>query len=179
MSESTSQPRYGVIPDGRLAGPVPTKQGGTFRELQADLWSVPKDSPGRTLRLITTNGATRKDGSAIMGRGCAREARDRFPGLDFKLGRLLREHGNRPMRLMRLPDGSDLASFPVKHTWRERADLDLIEASARLLLELVETFSYDTTLLPRPGCGNGGRRWHEVRARLAPILDERFVVVNL
>ena len=79
----------------------------------------------------------------------ARQARDKFPGLDRKLGRLIEEHGNRPMRLMRMADGTDLGSFPVKHTWREQADLDLIEDSARLLVELVDKFGYSTVFLPR------------------------------
>jgi hypothetical protein len=85
-----------------------------------DLWEVPAD-----LRVITTNGAVRKsDGACVMGLGrSAREARDRFPGIDLKLGRLIKEHGNRPFRLCRLPDGSVLASLPVKHDWREEADL--------------------------------------------------------
>lgn len=149
-----------------------------MKEMKADLWSVPAESPGRTLRLITTNGAIRKDGAAIMGRGCAREARDTCPGVDQKLGRLLREHGNRPMRLMRLPDGGDLGSFPVKHTWREEADLDLIETSARMLADLVDKFGYRVAYLPRPGCGNGGLSWPVVRARIEPLLDDRFTIVT-
>lgn len=122
-----------------------------MKELKADLWSV--HAEGKALRLITTIGATRGDGACVMGRGCAREARDKLPGLDHRLGSLIREHGNRPMRLMRLPDGSDLASFPVKRHWREQADPDLIEASARLLVEMTNRFGYEQIFLPRPGCG--------------------------
>ncbi len=147
-----------------------------MRETKADLWTVPAE--GRTLRLITTNGQVTRAGRCVMGRGCAREARDRFPGLDRKLALLIGEHGNRPMRLMRLPDGSDLASFPVKHHWRENADPDLIARSAERLVALVDKFQYSTAILPRPGCGNGGLSWPDVRKRIEPLLDERFIVVS-
>jgi len=128
--------------------------------------------------LVTTNGHIARAGRCVMGCGCAREARDRFPGLDRKLARLLAEHGNRPMRLMRLPDGSDLASFPVKHHWKERADPDLIEASARLLVEIADRFQYERVFLPRPGCGNGRLPWPSVRERIEPLLDDRFVILS-
>ena len=55
-----------------------------------------------------------------MGRGCALEAKQHFPGIDLKLGRLLQEHGNRAMRLAQLSDGSVLGSFPVKHPGRKK-----------------------------------------------------------
>ncbi len=151
-----------------------------MKELKADLWTVPAEpEPYRTLRLITTNGHVTRQGRCIMGRGCTKQARDKFSGLDHKLGGLIREHGNRPMRLMKLPDASHVGSFPVKHHWKEQADLDLIETSARRLIELADKFGYERIFLPRPGCGNGGRSWGEVRARLEPLLDERFTILGL
>jgi hypothetical protein len=88
-----------------------------------------------------------------MGRGCARQAKEVVPGIEYKLGGLLTEHGNRVMRLAVLPDGSHLGTFPVKHHWREAADLDLIKRSARQLVELADRFRYQQLLIPRPGCG--------------------------
>ncbi len=47
-------------------------------ETKADLWAVDAD-----LRVITTNPITRKgDGAAVMGRGCAREAKQRIADLE-------------------------------------------------------------------------------------------------
>lgn len=143
-------------------------------EAVGNLWDVEAD-----LRCITTNGATRKsDGAAVMGRGCAREAKTKFPGIDFRLGELLRKHGNRVMRLMKLPDGSHLASFPVKHNWREQADPDLIRRSAEQLVALADKFGYERVVLPRPGCGNGKLSYDQVRPILAGVLDERFAVIT-
>ncbi len=147
-----------------------------MRETKADLWTIPAE--GKTLRAVTTNGHVTQSGRCVMGRGCAREARDRFPGLDRKLAGLLAKHGNRPMRLMKLPDGSDLASFPVKHHWKQRADPDLIESSARLLAQIADRFQYERIFLPRPGCGNGRLSWTVVRERIEPLLDDRFVILS-
>jgi hypothetical protein len=48
-----------------------------------------------------------------------------------------------------------LITFPVKHTWWEAADLDLIERSARELLKMIEVKKIQEAIyLPRPGCGN-------------------------
>lgn len=44
---------------------------------------------------ITTNGWTKKDGSCVMGRGCADEAKKRWPGIEFTLGKAL-ARGNNP-----------------------------------------------------------------------------------
>lgn len=129
------------------------------------------------LHAVTTNGFVAKGGRAVMGRGCARGARELIPGIEYRLGGLLREHGNRPMRLCRLR-GADLASFPVKHHWREAADPDLIRRSACQLVALVERFSYSSVVIPRPGCGNGSLSWDDVRPLLAGVLDDRFTVVS-
>jgi hypothetical protein len=83
------------------------------------------------------------------------------------------------MRLAVLPDGSHLGTFPVKHHWREKADLDLIERSARQLVELADRFGYQRLLIPRPGCGNGQLSYEEVRPVLKGILTgDRFVIVS-
>lgn len=141
-----------------------------------DLWTPGEEG---LLRVITTNPIVNGKGQAVMGRGCALEAKTRFPGLERRFARLLKEHGNRPMRLARLSDGSALATFPVKHHWKQEADPDLIVRSAELLVELVDRFGYGLVLLPRPGCGNGRLSWErDVRPLLVPVLDDRFTIVR-
>lgn len=150
-------------------------------EARGNLWTYePDGGEGRLLRCVTTNGATRRDGAAVMGRGCAAEAKQRIPGIEHKLGELLDQYGNRVFRLCSLADGSHLASFPVKTHWKQKADLELIERSAGQLIELVEKFSYAAAVLPRPGCGNGGRHFHsEVKPLLEQVLAGRgFVVIS-
>lgn len=143
-----------------------------MKYINANLWDVEAD-----LKLITTNGAVRRDGACVMGRGCALEAKTRYPGVEHKLGDLIGRHGNRVMRLGRF-EGTVLASFPVKHHWRDAADPELIARSARQLVALADKFGYTRIALPRPGCGNGHLRWARVRTILEDILDDRFTIVD-
>lgn len=142
-------------------------------EIFGDLWEVDAD-----LRAITTNGDVNRFGAAIMGRGCAREARERISGLEYHFAMLLRRHGNRVMRLTKPIEGAALASFPVKHHWNERADPALIRRSARQIVALATKFGYRRVLIPRSGCGNGSLRWIDVRPILAEVLDDRFYVIT-
>lgn len=138
-----------------------------------DLWGADAD-----LRCVTTNGwVNPASGKVVMGRGCAKEIRDALPGVDSRLGSLIRKHGNRPMRFAKV-NGADVVSLPVKHHWRQDADLALIESSIRSLVLLTNKFCYTNVLIPRPGCGNGRLKWADVRKVIEPLLDDRFTVVS-
>ncbi len=141
-------------------------------EAKTNLWTADAD-----LRCVTTNGHISRAGKVVMGRGCARELRDAAPGVDARLARLVRAHGNRVFRFTRI-NGADVASLPVKHHWKEEADPDLIVRSVRQLVELADKFGYQRVLIPRPGCGNGRLRWSDVKPLIQHLLDDRFTVVS-
>lgn len=156
-----------------------------MREARGDLWKLDIGAI-----CITTNGAVRKDGCAVMGRGCAAQAKNRFPGIERDLGDLIQREGNHVHDLgyWDEPTEQNLFSFPVKHHWREKADPELIYRSACELVNLINTQSrvVDGTLyrswhevaVPRPGCGNGGLEWEDVKPLIEWVLDDRFVVVT-
>lgn len=148
-----------------------------MREALGNLWLVEAD-----LLVVTTNPIVNARGQAVMGRGCAREAKERIPGLEYHFAKLLEAHGNRVMRLVKpcaATAGAALASFPVKHHWKDAADLDLIARSARQLVRLADKYQYQRVAMPRPGCGNGRMSWAQVRPVLAEILaGDRFTVVT-
>lgn len=137
----------------------------------ADLWNL---AHGAVLA-ITTNGTVKKDGACVMGRGIAREAAEKFPELPYRLGNYLNRYGNRCFNLG-IWENYRLVSFPVKHNWWEKADISLIECSARQLVEMAVKFNWERIFLPRPGCGNGGLKWEQVKPVLENVLDDRFVV---
>lgn len=139
-----------------------------MKELQADLWEVDAQ-----LRVITTNGTVKTNGKAVMGRGCAAEARKRYIGIAGKLGRWIREFGNIPCFVY-----PTLATLPVKHEWWQTADPELIVKSVRYLVDEVNLHGYRDVVMPRPGCGNGGLDWEDVKPLIEPYLDERFTVVH-
>ena len=153
-------------------------------EVRGNLWEHPAN-----VRVITTNGTVKKNGSAVMGRGCAREAALRYVGLPALLGSMLTEHGNK-VHVLRtgafkpsteVQPQEALVSFPVKHEWFEEADLDLIKASAEQLVALAGNYDHSTVfVLPRPGCGNGKLSWTNVKPVLESVsgFDDRFHVIT-
>lgn len=63
-----------------------------MREATGNLWDANVDA-----YVITTNGTLKKDGTLVMGKGCAREARDMFPGIDKLVGKEVAARGNVPI----------------------------------------------------------------------------------
>lgn len=140
-------------------------------EAVGDLWRYPAD-----FRVITTNGTVKRNGCAVMGRGCAQEAQARYPQLPRLLGRRLRATGNRVYFFAEHVLGADrgLFTFPVKHAWHETADLTLIVQSvADFQRQLLSSATY---IMPRPGCGNGGLSWTAVRPLLLQLPDNVVVI---
>jgi hypothetical protein len=144
-------------------------------EVKGNLWTYPL--PQDSVRVITTNGFVKRNGQAVMGRGCALEAAQRWPQLPEELGSLLRAFGNHVFFPLTCPTDIKLATFPVKHNWWEEADLALIRRSA---LELVHIpwRAEQRILLPRPGAGNGRLPWSDVYEVIADILDDRFLSIS-
>src|SRR4051794_33638451 len=102
-----------------------------MNEVKGDLWTY--NVPGNTqIRVITTNGSITKRGWAVMGRGCAKEAADRWPLLPQWLGELIQHGGNIPYFFSSV----HLCTLPVKHHWHEKADIKLIQSSVKRLVEL-------------------------------------------
>jgi hypothetical protein len=145
--------------------------GRRMKEILGNLW----DYYGRpsTVILITTNNYVKTNGQAVMGRGCALEAKKRFPRIAARLGHMLQLS----------KDGLNVVekglwTFPVKHRWDERADLDLIRKSATYLGNAARDNPQLTFVLPRPGCGNGGRLWMEVKPVICDLLPDNVWVID-
>jgi hypothetical protein len=149
-----------------------------MKELKGDIWEL---APKVGAICITTNGAIRNDGACVMGRGVALEAKKKFPGMDIMLGYRIENSGNVVHDLGFTTGGYYVFSFPVKHHWKQDADLLLIHDSAEQLVELCDKRYSDMEkiLVPRPGCGNGNLDWKEqVKPVIEPILDDRFGVIT-
>jgi hypothetical protein len=144
-----------------------------MKEIYGNLWDKKFDKP-RFWRCITTNGVVRKDGKAVMGRGCARDAAERFSDLPFQLGYRLSKYGN---QLEPFPSYR-IVTFPVKYDWREKANLSLIELSARQLKEVAILNPDIIYILPKPGCGNGQLEWENVKKVIEPILPDNVWIID-
>lgn len=161
-------------------------------EVFGDLWTyVPpgervraSPSPSPIVRCITTNGMVKRDGTCVMGRGCAREAAKKWPGLPRIIGARIKESGNDVFLWTEYLSGKEptvvnqLLIFPVKHKWMEPADPNLISMSAASLAVFAAQRPSTIFLLPRPGCGNGQLDWKDVKPLLEFLPDNVLVITN-
>lgn len=129
-----------------------------------------------------TNGVTRSDGTAVMGKGLAKQAADRFDDLESILGTKLKEHGNHVHTLNPLPDRDStgwLISFPTKDHFREDSSIELIQKSARQTKTLYETNQPDGSIvLPEVGFGLGGLSFDDVGPILEEILGDVCTIIH-
>lgn len=122
----------------------------TFRT--GNMWDA---YPTADLFVITTNSFITKDGRLVMGRGIAREACTRFPGLDTRLAEAIRKHCRHLHEYNLVIDPQTrIAAFQVKYHWADMATPRLIRASAIALRNLVAGRPLHVHL-NFPGIGNG------------------------
>ena len=122
---------------------------------------------------VTTNGIVKHNGFAVMGRGIALQAAQRYPELAPELGRRLISGGNKVYQFFAHPT---IITFPTKHHWRDPSDIKLIELSAHQLVKMWKDHP-ERCALPFPGCANGGLRISDVLAIIDPILsDDKFEI---
>lgn len=137
-------------------------------EQQINLWDV-KDG----IICITTNGTVKKNGDAVMGRGCAKEAAIKHPFILRSLGNHIKSSGNHVAL-----HSSIIITFPVKHNWWERADIELIKRSCKELVDLMQENSINKVYLPRPGTGSGKLNWEkDVKPFIKNLLPDSVIVI--
>lgn len=137
-----------------------------------DMWTA-YDRAG--LFLITTNSTVKADGRLVMGRGMARQARERFPGLDLALGTQIQvvcgNQGVYGLLISRRWPAAKVAAFQVKYHWQRPADLSLITRSATALTWWTRYHADCAIHLNFPGIGNGGLTRTAVLPLLATLPD--------
>ncbi len=152
-----------------------------MKEITGNIWNF--HGKGNWI-VITTNGNVKTNGEAVMGKGIALQAKQRYPELPTELGLLLREES--PFWVFPFSKYK-LFTFPTKHNWWEKSDVELIRQSVVRLEALSSFFSISpyTELndvfplyLVRLGCSNGQLDWEDVKPVLEKYLDDRFIVVE-
>jgi hypothetical protein len=128
------------------------------------------------LFLITTNSTIRRDGALVMGRGIARQARERFPGLAGALGRrILICCGNQGeyglLISPRWPEAK-LGAFQVKRHYGQPAGLELIRYSTVALCVWCAEHGEALVHLNFPGAGNGRLQREDVLPIIAQLPDQ-------
>jgi len=132
-----------------------------------ELWSELGKSD---LILVTANGVVDDDGNLVMGKGAAREARIKFPGIEKWAGKGIKQlrgfnkviYGTMLSPFNR--KGTQIGMFQVKYHWKQPASLGLMRTSAVSLRRYSPR--YKRISMNMPGIGAGSL---ELR-RVLPIL---------
>lgn len=140
---------------------------------RGDMWTA---YTATDLFLITTNATITTRGALVMGRGIARQARDRFPGLDAALGKqILSICGNQGQYGLlvspRWPKAR-LGAFQVKRHYSQPASLELIRHSTTALCTWCVEHPNTLVHLNFPGIGNGRLRREDVLPIIAQLPDQ-------
>ncbi len=145
---------------------------------KGDMWSV----WGKTnLFVFTANSTIKKDGSLVMGRGMAKQVRDRCPSIDSKFGNDILTKPASPILFQRRYGlvfayqeamSIQICAFQVKYHCKDAAQLNLIRYSTTCLFSwLVENLAFHPTGIRidmnYPGIGNGGL----TKAQVEPIIS--------
>lgn len=131
------------------------------------------------LFLCTTNGSITTDGRLVMGAGIARQVKERFPGIDLKLGKAVKTHGTGISKrcyhygLLISPDypQKKLGLFQTKYGWQEDSTIKLIEYSLSKLSIFIDNHPNDIIHMPMPGIGHGKLPIDEVEPLLMQLPD--------
>lgn len=139
-----------------------------------DMWSA---LPDADLFLVTTNSTLRKsDGALVMGRGSAKEAKQRFPLLPVLAGTYIRKKGlqNDIYGLMTdiIPGNNPIGLFQVKTFYGDAARLEIVDYSTRLLSVVLDHRPYTDVHLNFPGIGNGRLNESDVASILNKYLEK-------
>ncbi|MCZ7673767.1 MAG: hypothetical protein M5U34_44955 [Chloroflexi bacterium] len=128
------------------------------------------------LFLITTNATITVRGALVMGRGIARQAKERFPGLDIALGRhiqaLCDNQGVYGLLVSPRWSTAKLGGFQVKRHYSQAASLELIRRSTAALCAWCAEHPDAQAALNFPGIGNGRLRRDDVLPIIAQLLDQ-------
>lgn len=177
------------------------QKGSKMKEAKGNMWDMSCDAI-----CISTNGFVKSNGECVMGRGCAKEVAEFFPEIPKILGDRIKKYGN-VVNKLRHYEGVAILSFPVKPVsfkflneldceniikhmrykfnsgdvvpgWACVADINIIEQSAKQLVEMANKHDWEKILIPRVGCGYGELKWTDVKPILDGILDDRFHAVT-
>ena len=133
-----------------------------------NMWKIWDES---NLFLITTNAFVKRNKELTMGRGMAKQAATRDSQIPLYFGREMKRQGNH-MQVYGLfipplwPTRKE-GAFQTKLHWQDRADIEIIQASTRELMDWAYEHHFMRADLNFPGIGLG--RLH--REEVLPIME--------
>lgn len=137
------------------------------------------------VRCIPVNTNLRKDGTAVMGKGVAKQcvefARRRGYNVQAMLGVLIakdmRSGAMEPgVYALNCERGCNFLAVPTKVNFWDNSSIDLVIRSCQQLAETAKEHPEATYLIPRLGCGEGSLLWSFVKSKIDFLPDNVIVV---
>ena len=139
-------------------------------EVDKNMWDFDSE---QYYRVITTNGYIKKNGKAVMGKGIALQAAERYPELPNLLAKHIKVWGN----VVGVFKEYKIITFPTKNNWREKSSYELVRKSCHDLFEMCICYNISKIVMPKVGCSNGGLEWDKVRKIIYKELDDDFIEI--
>lgn len=112
----------------------------------------------------------------VMGRGIALQFKKAFPE-NFKAYAKACKRGEvQPGHMFVFDAGSSkspryIINFPTKRHWRDKSQMEDIEAGLKALVEVISQYKISSIAIPPLGSGLGGLKWASVKPRIEEALQ--------
>jgi hypothetical protein len=152
-------------------------------EITGDFW---KHSNDYFAIVCTTNTTLKNNGELVMGKGIAKGFAEHYPALPKLWGDKVKS-GHIDVMISDFC-GSDgnyepmCIALPTKRSWKICSSEPLVIRSCWEMLNILKYIvrfkeGNGKILMTRPGCGNGGLKWEDIKPKIN-FLDDRFVVIS-
>ncbi len=113
----------------------------------------------------------------VMGKGIAFAFKQRYPEMfeDYKKRCQLKEVQLGKPYLYKINEQRWIVNFPTKDHWKQRSQLQDIEAGLKYLAECAFVWGITSLAVPPLGCGNGGLNWDHVQ----PLIEKYLSPLNI
>jgi hypothetical protein len=145
---------------------------------EADIWDLyddTEDGQAGPFIVIPTNTTVKSNGNAVMGRGIAAQAANRFDGIKKAYGSALKN--KKTINGFYVFIKHRIITIAVKYNWKDDADIDLIDSQLELLKKSSSKMNYGTVLVPMLGCGFGRLPYEQVLPLLLKHSFDNMLIV--
>lgn len=132
-----------------------TEQNNNFTEVVANLFDLKAESYVNTVNCV-----------GVMGKGIALEFKIRYPHMYLDYVRQCREGLFTPGQVRTWHSGTDniwIYNMATKKHWKNPSKFEWVKEGLVDLACNLEFLAIKSIVMPRPGCGNGGLDWEQVR----------------
>lgn len=131
-------------------------------------WSIPD------IYLFTGNRYITAKGKLVMGRGAALQCRDTYPGVDKDLADKISKGELSPnyfVKFTQLDKDQYLGVFQVKNNFADKAELEIIKRSTKMLTQYAIKKSHLNFHMNFPGIGYGGLPYESILPTVQELPD--------